>query len=740
MKITAESGKDIKKRIKITGMFLALLFISLILFFTYIYTWNTEKQRLDYLKQTVVIAHNSISPIINDFKKGTISQDQALIEIRKQVRHMVYTDAYGNNYIFMSSYDGTMLVQPFQSEMEMSNNWDLKDDRGKYIIRGLVRTAQSESGEGYFTYRYTRPGRSRPEKKISYVMGIPQLECFIGTGQYMTDIQKNQFVFLGSTVILSLVLLILIYTLANNALLYLDRQAKLKKKENKELKRIGKALKKSEKKYRDLFEKSPIGWVLCDWKGHFISVNPSFLTMLGFKESELKSLSITDISPETEKQINDEVRENLKKHQRFGPYEKEFIHKKKHKIPVRMNSMVLKREGRELIWSSVENLSGLKKVQSENQHLEERLKQAYKMEAVGTLAGGIAHDFNNMLFPILGYSEFILDEMEEDHPHHSFMEEIFKGAMRAKDMVQQILTFSRQDNRVYTPFAIQTEIHSAVKLLKSMIPSTIGLKLEIDPDCPPVLGDPTQIHQILMNLVINSYHAMEKRGGIIFIRLKEFTHGDSRVLLEIEDQGEGIKKEIMDKIFDPFFTTKPEGKGTGMGLSVVHGIVKGMKGSIEIESQEGEGTTIRIFIPTHDETVETESDNKKSDELKGGEESLLLIDDEEDILNMYSLYLSRLGYKITAQKNSRKGLEAYLENPDGFDLILTDLTMPEITGRDIIKNVREKNTHLPIVLISGNNESGNLNPLEATRILNKPIRLENLARIIRSLLDQTTGD
>jgi signal transduction histidine kinase len=230
MKITAESGKDIKKRIKITGMFLALLFISLILFFTYIYTWNTEKQRLDYLKQTVVIAHNSISPIINDFKKGTISQDQALIEIRKQVRHMVYTDAYGNNYIFMSSYDGTMLVQPFQSEMEMSNNWDLKDDRGKYIIRGLVRTAQSESGEGYFTYRYTRPGRSRPEKKISYVMGIPQLECFIGTGQYMTDIQKNQFVFLGSTVILSLVLLILIYTLANNALLYLDRQAKLIKK------------------------------------------------------------------------------------------------------------------------------------------------------------------------------------------------------------------------------------------------------------------------------------------------------------------------------------------------------------------------------------------------------------------------------------------------------------------------------------------------------------------------------
>lgn len=324
---------------------------------------------------------------------------------------------------------------------------------------------------------------------------------------------------------------------------------------------------------------------------------------------------------------------------------------------------------------------------TDHKKMESQLRQAQKMEAIGTLAGGIAHDFNNILVPLIGYAEILKGDLPADSPLQGYVDEILKAAFRSADLVKQILMFSRQGDQDIKPIKLQPIVYEALKLLQVSIPTTIEIQQNIDSGCGIVVADPTQFHQIIMNLATNAYHAMEEAGGLLTVTLKQvrleadqsivskLTPGNYALFI-VSDTGIGIKKDVMDKIFDPYFTTKASGKGTGLGLAVVHGIVKSCNGGIRIYSEPGKGTEIRIYLPTMDskgDAIRTDPDEP----IRGGNERVLLVDDEVTIISMEQLLLERLGYRVTTRTGSVDALEAFKANPDSFDLIITDMTMPK---------------------------------------------------------------
>ncbi len=389
-----------------------------------------------------------------------------------------------------------------------------------------------------------------------------------------------------------------------------------------------------------------------------------------------------------------------------------------------------------------------KRVEAERDMLERKLRQTQKMEAIGTLAGGIAHDFNNILFPILGYTEMLLAEIPEDSPFKKPLSRIYTGSIRARDLVKQILTFARQDTSELKLMKIQPVIKEAIKLIRSTIPTSIEIKQEISPDCGAVRADPTQIHQIIMNLATNAYHAMAAAGGQLTIILKEINTDGSGlndhditpglyVCLTVGDTGPGINKDIVNKIFDPFFTTKEKGKGTGMGLSVVHGIVKSMNGAIRVYSEPGKGAEFHVYLPV------IKSDYEKQPVLsmgpvRGGIEHVLLVDDEETILIMETQMLKYLGYRVTSRNSSLEALEAFRFNPDQFDLVITDMAMPNMSGDKLTVELMKIRPDIPIILCTGFSEIMSETKAASLGIkgfLLKPVVMKDLARKIREVLD-----
>ncbi len=389
-----------------------------------------------------------------------------------------------------------------------------------------------------------------------------------------------------------------------------------------------------------------------------------------------------------------------------------------------------------------------KRIEAERDMLERKLLQTRKMEAIGTLAGGIAHDFNNILFPILGYTEMMLAETPDDSPFKKPLSRIYTGSMRAKDLVKQILTFARQDTIELKLMKIQPVIKEAIKLIRSTIPTSIEIKQEISPDCGAVRANPTQIHQIIMNLATNAYHAMADTGGQLTITLKQinsdgFGLNDHDIIpglyvcLTVGDTGMGINKDIMNKIFDPFFTTKEKGKGTGMGLSVVHGIVKSMKGAIRVDSKPGKGTKFRVFLPV----IKSDYGQlpvQSMGKVKGGLEHVLLVDDEENILIMETQMLKYLGYQVTSRNSSLEAIEAFRFNPDQFDLVITDMAMPNMSGDKLTVELLKIRPDIPILLCTGFSETMSETRAASLGIkgfLLKPVVMKDLARKIREILD-----
>ncbi len=398
----------------------------------------------------------------------------------------------------------------------------------------------------------------------------------------------------------------------------------------------------------------------------------------------------------------------------------------------------------EYVVCTAHDITERKRMEKEKKKLEARLRQAQKMEAIGTLAGGIAHDFNNILFPILGYSEMLMNDAPDNSDLKRDLSMIFNGTKRARDLVKQILAFSRQREYDLKPIKVHLVVKETLKLIRSSIPATIDIMQNII-DCELVMADYTQIHQVAMNLLTNAYHAMEKKGGKLKVTLKEVDlRADdlkgmppgTYVRLTVSDTGIGMDQSTIDRIFDPYFTTKKEGKGTGLGLAVVHGIIKSHGGHISVYSEPGKGSEFHVYLPV----IKAQQKTKQIEiqPIKKSNERILVVDDEKMVVEIQQKMLKRLGYDVTSCTSSVEALKAFQANPDNFDLIITDMTMPNMTGDQLAQKIMEIRTDIPIILCSGFSEkmsNEKAKSLGIKKFLMKPVLIKDLSITIRRALD-----
>ena len=393
------------------------------------------------------------------------------------------------------------------------------------------------------------------------------------------------------------------------------------------------------------------------------------------------------------------------------------------------------------------NIEQTKASEAERMRLMTQLQQAQKMEAIGTLAGGIAHDFNNILSAVLGFTELSLSRSPEDETLRQYLEQVLGAGMRARDLVQQILTFSRQCELAVSPIHISPIVKETLKLIRASLPATIDIRQNIRSELL-IMADPTNIHQILMNLCTNAGHAMRRDGGILEISLgdvaldSEFTDNHtglvagSHVWLGVSDTGEGMPSSVKDRIFDPFFTTKKEDGGTGLGLSVVHGIIKGLNGQILVESEPGRGTSFDIYLPA----VYADALEKVGEEtfIPVGNEHILLVDDERTLVDVNTHFLESLGYMVTGVTGPMEALEAFRARPNEFDLVITDMTMPQMTGDALAQTLLKLRPDLPVIMYSGFSstiDADRMAEIGIRALLHKPLLKREIAETIRRTLD-----
>ncbi|MCP4576930.1 MAG: PAS domain S-box protein [Deltaproteobacteria bacterium] len=386
---------------------------------------------------------------------------------------------------------------------------------------------------------------------------------------------------------------------------------------------------------------------------------------------------------------------------------------------------------------------------TEFKKLQNRLQQAQKMESIGNLAGGIAHDFNNLLFPIVGMSELLLEDLPPDGLQYQNVRQILKAGERGRDLIQQIQAFSRRSEIKMVPVRPQQIVEEVLQLSRSGIPTNFQITQFIQGDCGFVMADATQLHQVAMNLITNAYHAVEQNGGGISVQLRERTlvGGDPAdyslkpgqyAMLSVSDTGCGIDPAVMDKIFDPYFTTKEKKKGTGLGLAVVFGIVKEHGGDITVHSELEKGTTFKVYLPLLKTSSETESVKKAQIHPKGTER-ILLVDDEEDVLRLEKMMLERLGYQVETRNGSIGALGAFGTNPKAFDLVITDMAMPNMTGDQLTEELISIREDIPIIMLSGFSERINakkINCMGVKGFLMKPVSKSDLAHMVRKTLNE----
>lgn len=511
------------------------------------------------------------------------------------------------------------------------------------------------------------------------------------------------------------------------------------------------ALAEAEEKYRSMFENAVNGIFQVSVWGHLIRVNRSFAEMLGYDSPEEVLEKLTNFGAQVfvkpERYL--ELLHLLEEKRVVREFEAQFFQKDERIVWITINARgVYDSTGK------TSYIEGTALDITERKMFESRLFQRQKMDAIGTLAGGVAHDFNNLLSPIIGYTELALNNVPHETKLRSNLEQVLRSANRARDLVRQILAFSRPSEQEQKPVQLSLVMKEAMEIIRSSLPSTIRIEQKIDPEAGAgvVKADRTQMHQVIMNLCTNAGQAMSEKGGLIEVslknervdpiatRLNKGLEPGTYLLLSIRDTGQGMDHATIKRIFDPYFTTKSAGKGTGLGLAVVYSIVKNHKGVITVYSEPGQGSNFHIYLPRID--VEPAAAGLADSSLQSGSGRILLVDDDEAIVELEKQMIEELGYEVTARCNSIEALETFKVLPDRFDLVFADQTMPNMTGLELAAEIHRIRPEIPVILCTGFSDHivQHLGHSGVKTILSKPILMGQLAETLNKFLCKTAGD
>ena len=716
---------------------------------------------------------------INDFRQNILSYR---------------TGATG--YAYVLAEDGTMLVHPRIQGLNLFDQTEYSNDFLKQMLQERA---------GKIQYFWKNPGDQKAREKFVVFKHLPEYKWIVASSSYVEEMYlplktfRNVLASILIAVVLSSIgITYLISTSVTKPLASLmkklehgaggDLSVRMDEGGSDELGRLARhfnsfmeqlehdqeqiqaeirknidvrtALVENDLKLRSLFNQSFQFTGILSPSGILEEINQSILEFSGCRSEDVIYKPFWQApwwrhDPMVQEELKEAIQAALEKD--FVRYETTSISKDDRVRDIDISIKSIRNSSGEVAFIMTESrdITESKLAALERKTLAVQMEKSQKMEAIGTLAGGIAHDFNNILSGILGYAQ--LAELNLDSPAKArgHLAQIIKGAQRAAELTQQILTFSRRTEFEKQPLSLHLILKEALKLLRSSIPTTIDITDDITSKAK-VLADPTQMHQVIMNLCTNAYHAMGEKGGVLTVRLTEkhiFGGRDvfdqtikqgSYLELEVTDTGHGMTDEILLKAFDPYFTTKDIGKGTGFGLALVHAIVEEHGGHIKVQSRVGKGSGFFIYLPVISDQDAGRSGNIKNEQqYKGGSERIMVVDDEEDIREILQEFLTTAGYKVSVFENGARAFDAFQKEPDQFDLVVTDMTMPRMTGGELAKNIFSIRKNLPIILCTGYSETiseAHALDMGIRRYLQKPLSNKNLAVSIREILDGPKSD
>jgi two-component system, cell cycle sensor histidine kinase and response regulator CckA len=516
------------------------------------------------------------------------------------------------------------------------------------------------------------------------------------------------------------------------------------------------ALHLSEERARALIDHAPEAIVVLDVEtGRFITHNPQAERLFGYTGDELDRLGPAELSPPTQPDGEPSAAKAMRLIRQAlegGTPVFEWTHRNKDgkDVPCELRLLRLPARGQHLVRGSITDITARKQAEAERLKLEAQLRQALKMEAVGTLAGGIAHDFNNILGAIIGNAEMLRMDLARDLPAQEGLEQILKASHRAKELVQQILSFSRANLPESVVLDLRPVVEETVRLLRATLPATVELTTHLAKETPLVAANPTEIHQVLLNVCTNAWHALQGRPGQITLRLEDASveravphaQGDLRpgryARVSIHDTGSGMDPTTIERIFDPFFTTKEVGQGTGLGLAVVHGIMTKYRGAITVASSRELGTAFELYFPAVDgRLAAAPSTVEPATAHRGKGQRILYLDDEASLVKLSTRVLERQGYRVTGLTSANEALAALRADPASFDLLMTDYNMPGASGLDVVLEVQALRPDLPVVLTSGyltETIKAEAKAANVRQLLGKPYRADELCRIVHEIV------
>ena len=784
-----------KKRVFLKAYLRAILslflfmagYIILSAYFIRSQTEHISEIRHNELMRLVKTAYNLVKPDIDEYKKGNISAEKSLSIITGTVRKMTYEDIHGKNYFFMSSFNGKMLVQPFEPEKEGSDQWDLVDSNGVYIIRELAKTSKEEPGEGFVTYHYFNPAFGMVMEKMSYVKGIPELGCYIGIGLYMDDIKRQtndhtRFSVILAALIFSAIIFFVISflrpVLKSSEILiqYFEKAADSpdaiqpvsysSKHENRyvlfmiegfnrmieKISDYSERLLLSKEKFRSFFENSADAIIFITLDGEFLEVNSTALQTFGYSREDIDKLNFKSLLPGS--YDFGKILSSIIENRVIKNYNKVMLKKNGSKIDVLMTAMIHKsgEYDNSILYMIIRDIT-------ENMELEKQLIQTQKMETIGTLAGGIAHDFNNYLGAITGTVSLLKYEYEQDgyvppdrFNHLSGILE--ESCLNASKMITQLQAVSGKSTENFSILDFRTLTERVYEICRNTIDKSIDLKISITEKESFIFGD-SRIEQVILNLCINAAHSMtimrdskDKWGGELSIYLYKATvKKDSPLsarygcregyyeIAEISDTGIGIDPENLEKIFDPFFSTKGKGKGSGLGLSIAYKTAAEHDGFITVESEKGKGSRFSLYLPSHKGAALGIKNSDKNITFLSG--NILIIDDEKAFRSTLTAMLEFMGLTVETASGAYEGIEIIENHSDRIDMVIMDVSMPGLSGTEAYRIIKTKTPEIKILLTSGYANDPRIEELIIKGIdgfIQKPYTISELNKILSNLL------